>query len=128
MGTLPRNRLGNLERDGNGYRRKRRGMSGRGLVVILAGLLAAIVAVFVLLPTVGGGLLRSMAEDNPDLIRLPLFADAVREQLGDRPDQPAGTDPRRSTSTSSRAQVRATSPINSLTAAWSPTAWRSPTS
>lgn len=93
MGTLTRNRLGEVERDGNGYRRKRRGMSGRGLVVVLAGLLAVLVAVFVLLPTVGGGLLRSMAEDNPDLIRLPLFADAVREGLGDRPDQPAGTDP-----------------------------------
>ncbi len=51
------------------------------------------VVVFVLLPTFGGGLLRSMAEDNPDLIRLPLFADAVRDELGNRPDTPAGTDP-----------------------------------
>jgi len=94
MGTLPRNRLGDRERDSNGYRRKRRGgVSARGLVVVLVGLLAVIVGIFVLLPTVGGGLLRSMAEDNPDLIRLPLFADAVRDGLGNRPDQPAGTDP-----------------------------------
>jgi peptidoglycan lytic transglycosylase G len=94
MGTLPRNRLGVTERNGNGYRRKRRaGMSGRGIVVLLVAVLAVIFAVFVLLPTFGGGLLRSMAEDNPDLIRLPLFADAVRDQLGDRPDTPGGTDP-----------------------------------
>jgi UPF0755 protein len=93
MGTLPRNRLGSADRNGNGFGRKRRaGMSGRGIVVVLIAVVAVIFAVFVLLPTFGGGLLRSMAEDNPDLIRLPLFADAVRDQLGDRPDRPGGTD------------------------------------
>ena len=93
MGTLPRNRLGSADRNGNGYGRKRRaGMSGRGIVLVLVAVVAVIFAVFVLLPTFGSGLLRSMAEDNPDLIRLPLFADAVRDQLGDRPDRPGGTD------------------------------------
>jgi UPF0755 protein len=94
MGTLPRNRLGETDRNDGSYGRKRRGgVSGRGLIVILVALLAVVLAVFVLLPTFGGGLLRSMAEDNPDLIRLPLFADAVRDQLGNRPDTPGGTDP-----------------------------------
>jgi UPF0755 protein len=94
MGTMSRKGLANGERNGTAYGRKRRaGPSGRGIVAVLVALLAIVVVTFVLLPTFGGGLLRSMAEDNPDLIRLPLFADAVRDQLGNRPDTPAGTDP-----------------------------------
>ena len=94
MGTMSRKGLANGERNGTAYgRKKRAGPSGRGIVAVLVALLAIVVVIFVLLPTFGGGLLRSMAEDNPDLIRLPLFADAVRDQLGNRPDTPAGTDP-----------------------------------
>jgi UPF0755 protein len=93
MGTTSRNRVDPAERNGTTYGRKRRASrSGRGLIVVLVAMLAVVLAVFFLLPTFGGGLLRSMAEDNPDLIRLPLFADAVRDQLGNRPDTPAGTD------------------------------------
>jgi UPF0755 protein len=94
MGTMSRKGLANGERSGTAYgRKKRAGPSGRGIVAVLVAMLAIVVVIFVLLPTFGGGLLRSMAEDNPDLIRLPLFADAVRDQLGNRPDTPAGTDP-----------------------------------
>jgi len=46
-----------------------------------------------LLPSLLGGVLRSMAEDNPDLLHLPFFADAVAETIGDRADRPGGTDP-----------------------------------
>ena len=94
MGTLTRNRLGNVDRNGTNYgRRRRRGMSPRGLLAVLAATIAVLIVVAVLLPGMAGGLLRSMAEDNPDLIRLPFFADAVREEIGDRLDKPAGTDP-----------------------------------
>src|SRR5262245_57505203 len=93
MGTTSRNRMGPAERNGTTYGRKPKARrSSRGLIVLVVAMLATLLAVFVLLPTFGGGLLRSMAEDNPDLIRLPLFADAVRDQLGNRPDVPAGTD------------------------------------
>ncbi len=93
MGTLPRNRLERRDRGGNNRRGQSRGMGWRGTLAVLAGGLAVLILAIVLIPPLAGGLLRSMAEDNPDLIRLPFFADAVREAIGGRPDQPAGTDP-----------------------------------
>ena len=88
MGTLTRNQL-----DRNGRGRRRSGMGWRGLAALLAAVLAVLIATAVLVPVLGGGLLRGMAEDNPDLLRLPFVADAVRDHLGQRLDTPAGTDP-----------------------------------
>lgn len=93
LGTLPRNRLERRERNGSPRRRSAGGGSWRGPLALLAGGLVVLVAAAVLLPPLLGGLLRNMAEDNPDLLRLPFFVDAVRETIGDRPDRPAGTDP-----------------------------------
>lgn len=93
MGTLPRNRLERRDRGSNYRGRQSRGMSRRGALAVLAGGLAVLILAIVLLPPLAGGLMRSMAEDNPDLIRLPFFADSVRDTLDDRLDQPAGTDP-----------------------------------
>ena len=39
------------------------------------------------------GFFRSLAEANPDLMRIGLVSDAVTSVMGDRPDKPAGTDP-----------------------------------
>jgi UPF0755 protein len=92
MGTSTRNRLEQRERPGNNRRPKSRGTGWRGTLAVLAGGLAVLIVIVVLLPPLAGGLLRSMAEDNPDLLRLPFFADAVRDNLDDRLDRPAGTD------------------------------------
>lgn len=74
-----------------GLRGRRGRSSGMGWLLIL-GLLAVFV-VFIL-PPVFGSVARSMAEDNPDLLRLPFFADAVRDGgIEDRLDRPAGSDP-----------------------------------
>jgi UPF0755 protein len=82
---LRRGRGGDLRsRNGNG-----RGRPGLGWLVIAA--LALIFVVFVL-PPLFGGLARGMVEGNPDLLRLPFFADAVSEGMDERIDQPAGTD------------------------------------
>lgn len=93
MGTLTRQGLERRDRNGTYRRRGSGGRGFRGLLAMLAGGLAVLIALIVLLPPLAGGLLRSMAEDNPDLLRLPFFADAVRENLDDRLDRPAGTDP-----------------------------------
>ncbi|CAN5864634.1 endolytic transglycosylase MltG [soil metagenome] len=63
------------------------------MLLLLVVLAALGVGAFILLPTVVGGVVRSLAEDNPDWLRMPLVADAVRDELVDRLDQPAGTDP-----------------------------------
>jgi UPF0755 protein len=63
--------------------------SGLGWLVVL-GVLALFV-IFVL-PPLFGATARSLAEGNPDLLRLPFFGEAVRDGLGDRLDRPAGAD------------------------------------
>lgn len=92
MGTLPRNRLGQRNRSGNRGQKESSGRGWRGALAVLVGGLVVLIVVVVLLPPLAGGLMRSMAEENPDLIRLPFFADAVRDNLDDRLDRPAGTD------------------------------------
>jgi UPF0755 protein len=92
MGTSTRNRLERRERGSNNRRGQSRGMSRRGALALLVGGVAVLILAIVLLPPLAGGLLRSMAEDNPDLVRLPFFNDAVRDAIDGRPDQPAGTD------------------------------------
>ena len=92
LGTTSRNKVERTDRNG-GYRPKGSRRSLRGPLALLAGGLAVIILAIVLLPPFAGGLMRDMAEGNPDLIRLPFFSDAVSETIGDRPDQPAGTDP-----------------------------------
>lgn len=78
---------------GGDYRPRRGGGRGRfgwGWLVIIGAL--ALFVVFVL-PPLFGGIARGMVESNPDLIRLPFFADAVRDGMDERLEQPAGTDP-----------------------------------
>lgn len=86
MGTASRRQAVAIER----RRRPGRGLSGPLVIVVLAGLV--IVGGIVLLPSMLGGVWRSLAEQNPDMMRLPFVADAVRDELGDRLDEPAGTD------------------------------------
>ena len=45
------------------------------------------------MPPVFGGVVRSLAEGNPDLMRFGVVSDAVGAVMADRPDTPAGTDP-----------------------------------
>jgi UPF0755 protein len=52
----------------------------------------ALVAIALIVPQTGN-LLRSLANANPDLMRIGPVADAVGATIGDRPDTPAGTDP-----------------------------------
>jgi UPF0755 protein len=52
----------------------------------------ALVAIALIAPQTGN-LLRSLANANPDLMRIGPVADAVGATIGDRPDTPAGTDP-----------------------------------
>jgi UPF0755 protein len=59
---------------------------------VVAVLAVVVLLVVLVLPSLLGGFFRGLAEDNPDWLRLPFVADAVRDDLGDRPDQPAGTD------------------------------------
>jgi UPF0755 protein len=75
-----------------GYRRQRPGGGGRGALTVLALLGVLVVFVVFLLPPLLGGFFRGLAEENPDWLRLPFVADAVRDDLGDRLDQPAGPD------------------------------------
>lgn len=55
-------------------------------------LAAVLVAVALVVPQTGN-LLRSLANANPDLMRIGPIADSVGATIGDRPDTPAGTDP-----------------------------------
>lgn len=87
-GTLPRTQVRDVHE--TGLRARRRRPLGFGWLLVL-GLLALFV-IFVL-PAVFGAVARSMAEGNPDLLRVPFFADAVRDGgIDDRLDRPAGDD------------------------------------
>ncbi|HVM30507.1 MAG TPA: endolytic transglycosylase MltG [Candidatus Limnocylindrales bacterium] len=83
---------GELRRQGRGFRSRNRGGGGRsGLGWLVIAAVALAVVVFVL-PPLFGGLARGMVEGNPDLLRLPFFADAVSDGMDERLDEPAGTD------------------------------------
>jgi UPF0755 protein len=65
----------------------------RRRAIVLASLVALILVAFVALPPMSGAFFRGLADANPDLIRIGPVADAVGATIGDRADQPAGTDP-----------------------------------
>ena len=80
---------------GGGYR-PRSASSGSGRrrwSIVLATLAVAVIIVWFAAPPLLGGLFRSMAEANPDLLRFGFVADAVTQVMDERPDTPAGTDP-----------------------------------
>lgn len=61
--------------------------------IVVASLISALLIAVVVVPPLAGGLFRSLAEANPDLMRVGFVADAVGSVMDDRPDMPAGTDP-----------------------------------
>jgi len=63
------------------------------LAIILAGLVSALLILAVLVPPLAGGFFRSLAEANPDLMRIGLISDAVSSVMDDRPNKAAGIDP-----------------------------------
>ncbi len=67
--------------------------SGRRRAIVLALLVSGLLIAAVVVPPLAGNLFRSMAENNPDLMRIGPIADAVGAVMDGRPDQPAGTDP-----------------------------------
>lgn len=73
-------------------RARNRGRTRRRAIV-LATLVAFILIGLVALPPLSGHLFRALADANPDLIRIGPVADAIGATIGNRPDQPAGTDP-----------------------------------
>jgi UPF0755 protein len=73
-------------------RPKKRGSWGKRLII--GALLISLIAVgVVVIPPLSGNLFRTLANANPDLMRIGPIADAVGATIGDRPDTPAGTDP-----------------------------------
>ena len=89
MGTASRRQAVAIDRRRRGG--PRGGLSGPLVILILAAVV--VLAGILFLPGLLGGVFRSLADQNPDLMRLPFIADAVRAELGDRPDLPAGSDP-----------------------------------
>jgi UPF0755 protein len=89
--TLERSMAAHDARTAQG-RARNRGRSRRRAIV-LATIVSLVLVALVALPTLGGHLFRAVADANPDLIRIGPIADAVGATIGDRPDQPAGTDP-----------------------------------
>ena len=73
-------------------RPKKRG-SWRKRLIVGALLITFIALAVVVLPPLSGNLFRSLANANPDLMRIGPIADAVGATIGSRPDTPAGTDP-----------------------------------
>ena len=81
---------------GNSYRPRsasRRGGGPRRWVILLATAAVLLVVAFVAVPPLAGGVFRSLAEANPDLMRFGVVQDAVAAVMDDRPDTPAGKDP-----------------------------------
>jgi UPF0755 protein len=91
-GVLRRGRATGVEVRGSGYRPRGRDGGGRGALSLLIVLAVGILVIVFVLPGLLGGLFRGMAEENPDWLRLPFVADAVRAEIGDRLDTPAGSD------------------------------------
>lgn len=94
LGTQTRTQRGSGGYDvrSGGYRPRRSSGGGRRVIVLVALLALLAVGAYLALPPVFGAVARSLAEENPDMLRLPFVADAVREHVADRLDQPAGTD------------------------------------
>jgi UPF0755 protein len=73
-------------------RPKKRG-SWRKRIIVGTLLITLIVVGLVVLPPLSGNVFRTLADANPDLIRIGPIADAVGATIDDRTDTPAGTDP-----------------------------------
>ncbi|MEA2676713.1 MAG: hypothetical protein QOJ81_854 [Chloroflexota bacterium] len=73
-------------------RPKKRG-SWRKRIIIGTLLITLIVVGIVVVPPLSGNLFRTLADANPDLMRIGPVAEAVGATIGTRPDTPAGTDP-----------------------------------
>jgi UPF0755 protein len=67
--------------------------SWRKRFIVDALLISLLAVAVVVLPPLSGTLFRSLANANPDLMRIGPIADAVGATIGDRADTPAGTDP-----------------------------------
>jgi UPF0755 protein len=98
LGTQRRARRGGVTGSnvrGGGYlpRASRGGGGGTRLLVLLVVLAVAVVGTVALLPAIFSGVARSLAEDNPDWLRVPFVADVVRDDVEGRLDSPGGTDP-----------------------------------
>jgi UPF0755 protein len=63
------------------------------LAIIVASLITVLLVGAVVVPPFAQGFFRSLAEANPDLMRLGFVSDAVASVMDDRPDKPAGIDP-----------------------------------
>jgi UPF0755 protein len=72
-------------------RGKRR--SRNRLAIIIASLITVLLIAAVVVPPLAQGFFRSLAEANPDLMRIGLISDAVASVMDDRPNKPAGIDP-----------------------------------
>ncbi len=94
LGTQRRRRgLGRQVRAGGFEPRASAGRGGASRLLLLLIVLGVVaVGTVVMLPSVVGGVARSLAEENPDWLHVPFIADAVREEIDDRLDQPGGTD------------------------------------
>jgi UPF0755 protein len=86
-----RQAMASVRRDTHRLRGDARG--GRRLAIIAASVVTIVLLAWVVVPPLLGGVLRGLAEGNPDLMRIGVVADAVESVMGDRPDTPAGTDP-----------------------------------
>jgi UPF0755 protein len=65
---------------------------GRRWLPVLLIVAALMVVAWFALPPLAGGLLRALAEENPDLLRVGIVQDSVTAVMDGRPDAPAGTD------------------------------------
>jgi len=63
------------------------------IAIIIASLITVVLIGAVVVPPLAQGFFRSLAEANPDLMRVGLVSDAVASVMDDRPDKPAGIDP-----------------------------------
>ncbi len=85
---------GGYEVRGGGFRpRSTSRRPGRRWSIVLASAAILLIVAWFAVPPLMGGLLRALAEENPDLMRLGVVADAVSTVMDNRPDTPAGTDP-----------------------------------
>ena len=66
---------------------------GRRTAIVAASIVSAILILAVVVPPLAGSVFRSLADANPDLMRIGFIADSVGAVMEQRPDTPAGTDP-----------------------------------